>query len=333
MDIEFHYFVIYLTAISTGFSNNKAEVIAYSSQQVDDNCEQITINLNQQDEYENYISQTKNILKPEYDLLRIYSCFHFLPGDYDTNKAYRKDGLMHILNTTPNSKNAKQLMTKALETESLFRLGIASHTYADSWAHQNFTGTYSIFNSMEGLVKSATPNIGHSNALHLPDKVGLSWTDSRLVDENQEIDNNKRFIEALKNIYDYFVKFNNKDISYDLKQGFIEKIKEIFNIGGSSTYYFKKRKELYNKLAIQLSGSKIPDYNKYNWFNRAIDLNEEINLFHSGVYIGNSSYRWKKDFIKDTNIYNFYKAVKEHQKDSLKIINKGVYEDIDIKRW
>lgn len=333
MDIEFHYYVIYLTAISTGFSNHEAEIIAYSSQQVDDNCEQITINLNQQDEYKNYISQTKNILKPEYDLLRIYSCFHFIPGDYDTDKAHRKDGLMHILNTTPNSTNVKQVMTNALETESLFRLGIASHTYADSWSHQNFTGTYSIFNSMEGLVESATPNIGHADALHKPDRVGLIWSDSRLIDENRYINNNKRFIEAVKNIYDYFNNFNAREVNYKEKKKFVGRIEEIFEIGDSSTDSFKKRKELYNRFSIQISGSKIPEYDQYDWFNQAINIKEKVDLFHSGIYIGKSSYQWGEDPIEVTNIYNFYQAIKEHQKDSLEIIKKGVYDDIDIKKW
>ena len=52
--------------------------------------------------YRNHFSQTMNILKPKDQLMRIYPIFHFVPGEPDAPSARRRDGKMHILNTTPS---------------------------------------------------------------------------------------------------------------------------------------------------------------------------------------------------------------------------------------
>ncbi len=93
-------------------------------------------------EYCNYISQTMNILKPKHKLFCIYPVFHFFPGEPQDRRAWRKDGKMHWLTTPPNSENADRMLEAALATEDLYRIGIACHAFADSWAHQNVTGYY-----------------------------------------------------------------------------------------------------------------------------------------------------------------------------------------------
>ena len=169
MDIEFHYYMTYLTAARAGFAPPDAEIIAYSSQYVDENIHVLHIDRGKPTAYHNYITQTLNILKPKHELMRIYPIFHFIPGDPSAPTAQRKDGRQHPLNTTPNSENANLIFDDALQSRNLYRIGIAAHSYMDTWAHQNFVGYYDSFNAMQGILNKTLPNIGHADAKHNPD--------------------------------------------------------------------------------------------------------------------------------------------------------------------
>ena len=110
----FHFYMTFLIAGKAGFGEGDASIIAYSSQYVDDNNIIYEINKDKAQHYKNYISQTMNILKPKPKLFRIYPLFHFIPGDPLHKGAYRKDGVLHWLNTTPDSENANKVIDKAL---------------------------------------------------------------------------------------------------------------------------------------------------------------------------------------------------------------------------
>jgi hypothetical protein len=146
MDIEFHYYITYIIAKNAGFKNKDAFNLAYASQYADGNDAQCTLNKGSADEYRSYVSQTMCIWKPQKERLRIYPCFHFIPGEFESNSGLRIDGKLHVLNTTPNSKNANLILSEALKTEDIYRIGLAIHSYADSWAHQNFVGSEDVFN-------------------------------------------------------------------------------------------------------------------------------------------------------------------------------------------
>ena len=92
-------------------------------------------------------------------------------------------------------------ITAALKTRNLFRIGIALHTYADSWAHQNFSGLLEDWNSVEK--RSPVPAIGHAQAFRKPDDPGLMWSDPRLVPANAHIVNRDRVLAAARMIYKY----------------------------------------------------------------------------------------------------------------------------------
>jgi hypothetical protein len=200
MDIEFHYYMTYLIAAKAGFSPDEALTLAHASQHVDDNTWKFEIDKGKASAYRNYISQTIDILKPKARLLRIYLVFHFVPGDPGAEGARRKDGAMHRLVTTPDSENAQWLFDTALATGDLYRIGIAAHAYADSWAHQNFIGYFDAFNAMKGgPLERVSPNIGHADARHHPDWPALVWKDSRL--SRQQVDNKQRFLEAARAMF------------------------------------------------------------------------------------------------------------------------------------
>ena len=221
MEIEFHYFITKGIALRADFNDEQAEIIAHASQLTDDNVRQYCINRGKPDEFKNFISFTYNILKPRKTLLHIYSLFHFIPGDYK-NAEKRTDKKIHPFNTTPDSRNAAKILELAFNTSSLYRMGIAVHAFADTWAHQNFTGLFDEFNAMPGITASLSPNVGHSDAGVKPEYPACTWEDKRLV--HPLIDNNKRFIHAAKRIFEEFCRFQCKTSDWFFREWkFLEK--------------------------------------------------------------------------------------------------------------
>ena len=140
MDHEFHYYMTYLIAARSGFNKKDAETLAYSSQYIDNNDHIFNISPGTDNHYQNYISQTKNITMPRKKLFRIYPIFHFVPGKVLAKDSRRKDGKLHYLNTTPDNKNANQILDSALETNNLYKIGLAVHAFADTYAQQKQYG-------------------------------------------------------------------------------------------------------------------------------------------------------------------------------------------------
>jgi len=330
LDIEFHYYVTYLVALEAGFDQESANIIATSSQLVDDNVEINYIKNNKGKVYKTYISQTANILKPEDELFRIYPVFHFIPGDYINDKTRRKDGSYHILNTTPNSSNAQKVILNSVKTNNLYRLGIASHSYADTWAHQNFVGYFSYFNGMNGVLNEAIPNIGHADARHDPDLISKVWRDERLITKNEVVDNNERFIEAVKNLLNYYKEFF--DSSLNNHDKFINNMSKIFSIRGCKQKHKEKRIEKYKKLAYELYDCKIKDYKRYKWFLDAVQQNNN-SYYLPYMNISQSEYTWKNEKYNESNYYQFCEAIKEHQDSVMRIFDQEKYNCLELKKF
>lgn len=320
MDFEFHYYITGIIARRAGFTEEEAKIIAYASQFVDDNDVILNVKDRKTDEvYTNYISQTMDILKPRKALMRIYPVFHFVPGDPMAVSARRGDGKMHILNTTPDDEIANDMLSSAFKASQdvrPYRIGIATHAYADSWAHQNFAGFNDSFN---GNVLNPIPNIGHAEAKHHPDWVGHRWEDDRLLEG--EVDNNMRFISAAKRLFEKYVEHLDSTASW------AELEKELLLAMGRSKrgdkpYGEKGRLERYSQMAGWLS-----EYDEDVWFDEAIE--REVHGFedpHDGIrskfILFKDEYWWKDDIDKeDTHWFKFQVAVKEHQALALDPIN------------
>ena len=117
----------------------------------------------------------------------------------------RVDGAASRWTVTPDSPLAKELLVAALKTGDDFRIGIALHTYADTWAHQHFSGRVEQGNVVDP--SSPLPPAGHLQALRAPDDAAGRWTDARLVPELSRVDNAARFRAAARKIYRYLRTF------------------------------------------------------------------------------------------------------------------------------
>ncbi len=343
MDIEFHYCMTYLIAAKGGFSPEDARVIAYASQYVDDNDMMFHIDKGQASAYENYISQTMNILKPKPKLMRIYPIFHFIPGNPEAQSGARRDGMMHWLNCTPNNENAQKLFNAALRSENLFRIGIATHAYADTWAHQNFTGSYSDFNA--SITKLAL-DIGHAQAGHQPDEPALVWTDNRLI-ENR-VDNRARIIEAAKHILLGYLDLNSPDLpQVEIDQHVTELEQALDRAIGErdqdstrqpdriAQYYALAKKQMFG-------GTELPKYDADQWFDDAItenvkglrDRTKGDCLFDfSRLDPCTDLYTWdNRDNYKESHWYRFQEEVKAHQREALVILKASNFAQLDMKK-
>lgn len=340
MNIEFHYYMVYLLAKRSGFNDEESYVTAYSSQYVDHNTARIKIK-GEDGEYKNYISQTIDITKPKKKLMRIYPCFHFIPGDYDCDSAKRKDGKLHVLNTTPGSKNANVLMDEALSTKDLFRIGVCTHCYADTWAHQNFAGYFDYFNARGGVLETLTPNIGHADAQTQPDIPGLVWEDEGLISANREIHNNKRLIEAAESIFKKFKAYiNPKQAKNKVEEEWRAIKTELENAVGDEFRDKDQRKKeriaSYKKL-LKNSLADFKDYDKNAWFDEAIRTKvvgwkdrknwgplNKINIFPDKYY--------KKSGFESSHWYKFQEAIKEHQRFANKLYSE-LYYQLEVEEY
>jgi len=322
MEIEFHYYVTGIIARRAGFSDAEADVIAHASQFVDDNDVILEIqDRSTGDVYGNYISQTMDILKPKTTLMRIYPIFHFIPGDPMADTARRRDGKMHLLNATPDNEIANALLSAAFKSPPdvrPYRIGIATHAYVDTWAHQNYAGLNDSFN---GVFLNPIPNIGHAEAKHHPDWVAHRWEDDRLV--HADIDNNLRFISAAKRLFEQYAEHLGRDFGDwpDLETDLLSIMGR--SRRGNEPHGLDARMKQYAQLAPTL-----PEYDESKWFDEAIDqevrgMTDSRNGIISRFTIFKDRYWWKPDRDKeDAHWFRFQEAVKEHQALGIDLINK-----------
>jgi hypothetical protein len=315
MDIEFHYYITYILARKADFSQDDSAVLAYSSQYTDDNTYHYCINFAKSNPYLNIVSQTMDITKPNEKRKWIYPVFHFFPGDPHSPTAARKDGRTDPFNTTPNSGNVKRAFEDALNSGNIYRIGIATHVYADTWAHQNFCGSKDNFNAIKTFGSAFIPDIGHADAGHNPDMVCHEWEDDRLVPDNCKISNNERFLEAAQNIFFAFKKYNNAVITEDtLNADWKEFRGQLLKVVDKDSIF----KDLFDSgQKARISGYKdlysdIPEYDKDAWRHTAVDKDElELDFFDK---------YWGKSNFRDSHWYKFQEAAKTHHDISMKIL-------------
>lgn len=343
MDIEFHYYMTYLIAARAGLSPSDSLRIAHAAQYTDDNDMVFEIQKNQAEYFKNYISQTMNILNPKPKLFRIYPVFHFVPGDPLAPAAYRRDGRMHWLNTTPGGVNATRLLDEALTTGNHYRIGLACHAYADTWAHQNFIGYYDEFNSMTGLLESATPNIGHADARHDPDWPALIWKDRRLLVEDGRVDNTQRFLAAARHLFRMLRKYADKTVSDAAikldEDGLAKHLSEAIGDRDPTNERKSTRVARYKALAqtAAYGSAPLPEYDDCVWFEAAVK--EEVRGLRD-----RSDTRWARwDPLTDvytwrdtqtyqaTEWYQFQLAVKEHQVFAIALLNESLRSKMELE--
>jgi hypothetical protein len=307
MEKDFHYFLVYSIAKVTGFAN--ADIIAHASQFVDDNNEwpysvngKIT-SFPEQIKFDGghyYPIMTQSLSLASLDPYihkYVYVPFHFLPGD----NGVTIKGDKNPLSTTANSGNAKALLSTALDIGDPYQIGIALHTFADTWSHQNFTGLREGWNSVYpwyNIFKSIVPNIGHAEAGHAPDEISKTWIDYRIDDK--PIDNRKRALQAVGEIYKALrMKSKLGPFWSDVKNNY----KAILRVRR-----YDDRIHAISTFLTERGDGEMPPYSRKAWPDEALDkTGNEVKL--------------NPNFI-DTHWHKFNKAAKKQLAHVLKLVEE-----------
>ncbi|MCX8021461.1 MAG: hypothetical protein N2745_01645 [Syntrophorhabdaceae bacterium] len=321
MDIEFHFYITYYLARNAGFNSDEAFIVAYSSQYTDDNDTIYRIEGGKEGEYSNYISQTKDIFKPQEEFMRIYPVFHFMPGTQEEilhDSACRRDGKLHLLNTIVDSSNSRKILDEAFKTGNLYRIGIATHMYADTFAHQNFVGFKDTFNDMKGFLETFIPSIGHGDAKLQPDTVGLLWKDERLVSSHAIVDNRSRFLDAARSIYGKFT--SHLGVKGDTET-ILKEIEYAMNI---------REKDQRVKKYMKLIREDVT-YDETRWIEDAlqiVDRKRSIGSIDGSIEADEVLYTWKKGY-KNSHWYQFQEAIKAHQRLVMDMVLREIFTKIE----
>jgi len=214
MNLEFHYYAIHALALEAGFDSNQAGILANSSQEIDAATMPLIFDTPQG---RVDIAVTQNYLFWDEKVKRdVYLPFHFIPGDKEEAAKARIDGRHNPYAVTANSESARELLVSAFKDKNPYLMGTALHTFADTWAHQNFCGLQDQWNETgSSSMASGLPPAGHLQALSSPDEPDARWEDARLVPQLRLINNRERFAVAAKKIFRYLRIFLGKPFNDD----------------------------------------------------------------------------------------------------------------------
>jgi hypothetical protein len=211
---DFHYHAVGVLARAAGLSVADALTIAYASQYVDDSVESDPIRVG---------SMLFDPVRTAHYGLRafdwgvqkkVYMPFHFLPA---------RPGETFL--TRPDSEFASLLwrhaLTAAAGLRRLCAMGVALHTFADTFAHQGFSGREHPENDVEAIhhwdpeerewdhlflpnfYLDLAPTIGHAQAGDYPDLPWLRWK-YRAYRPSRRVtrDNTTEFLAAARRIHE-----------------------------------------------------------------------------------------------------------------------------------
>ncbi|MGO8693976.1 MAG: DUF6765 family protein [Rectinemataceae bacterium] len=277
MNAEFHYYAIYFLCTRAGFSPGDARKTAVSSQYVDNAIHVYEIDDGRGPPYRTQVTQNY-VFWDQATLREIYLPFHFVPGDRQRAAAERLDGRASPWTVTPDSRLAKELLVAALKTRNLYRIGIALHAYADTWAHQHFSGRLEEENVVDS--SSPLPPAGHLQALRSPDDAMGRWRDARLRPEFAEVDNRRRFLAAAGKIYRYLRTF--------LGRGFAE---EELALEPLARLWRPASGDMKSRIASFAVDLDVPAYDRRAWLAGA-GIRDETS--EEGKFAGYDKYLWLK---------------------------------------
>lgn len=211
MNINYHYFAVKVLAIQAGFKEEDAQRIAFYSQAINDFNICTPISIQNVPLYARHLEKKilgKRMFFPvttgfndlfdyaqlvmESNQRSITIPFHFIPSNKLTEPVNSRKGYRVIPATMSKPSLMQSMMLDAQEfylkepnPTNLIRIGMLLHTFADTYAHQNFSGFWGWENnarlaSISDIMSQQTayelpeevkiPAIGHAQLNNIPDK-------------------------------------------------------------------------------------------------------------------------------------------------------------------
>ncbi|NLH50493.1 MAG: hypothetical protein GX444_18100 [Myxococcales bacterium] len=263
MDIAFHYCCVKVLAVKAGFLPEEAQIIAYASQYTDDATEWQPLRVNglpaipglrvdAEGRFDPICTahySPKEAILPNMEMQKkVYVPFHFLPPFSKSQPTAQ--GFFDYL-VAPDSPLARELVVAAREKNDgprelqLIRLGVALHTFADTWAHQGFSGRncqpdndidcIEVFrpggewDTVFSLTNNMVP-MGHLQAQTYPDRSQTTWKFTRQSDAAQVVRKNSDiFLAAAGRVYEELQKTPRAGEAADW-ESFKNRIAAVFSI-------------------------------------------------------------------------------------------------------
>ncbi|MFW5995158.1 MAG: DUF6765 family protein [Spirochaetia bacterium] len=322
MNVEFHYYIVAMLARRAGFTQHEADTLAYASQYADNALVPYKVR-GPNIEYETVTTHHFGFWDSRQEHL-VWVPFHFMPGDPEYGASLRSDRKRNPLVVTPNGRRAKELLIAALKSRNIMRIGIALHTFADTYAHQNFTGRNEAFNRFDP--NSPVPPIGHAHAGRAPDRLETIWEDPRLVPEKRTIRNRERFLSAARKIYRYLATYNRRDFSDEALV--ISELETLLGPEGAE----RPQEERQLDFIIQ---ENIAEYRRNEWKGEAIELNDTTG--EEDIDAMKDKYLWLKHELSNraglsqrtvtarpgfyrSRYYQWHEAAREHRSEAARLL-------------
>jgi hypothetical protein len=352
MEISSHYYGIYALCIACNLKKNVARKIAYASQFVDDaKINTITFDKEYQDsEFDTVAGRSKitNIATcHSYFILKTFnyqamifntSAFHFFPGN-------KGDSFTRKLRCMQRPKILSDLIEEVISERELIpeKLGMLLHIFADTYAHQGFSGLISKENDVHSVksyqeksiafsidklkrkikgillfkIDRHIPAYGHAQVYTYPDIPFGKWKyvydksdDFSGVDELSENDNNKRYSEAFNTIaHEILMKISDDKVYTEERAYNQEEIKKVIDILNTPTPKGKKIR-LWKALLKRYLGDSFVSYSDDEWL-RKVFVNYSKKKFDNRVVDGAKLHQ---DY-KDSSWFAYIKAMKWYKKE------------------
>jgi hypothetical protein len=364
MQKDFHYYCIAVLARAAGFSEEDALTIAYASQYTDDATEDHPLPLANNNPQELCFDPIRTSYKLPHEIIftviprnvswsrvkGVHLPFHFLPP-----KPFIAPGFGFFYVTKPGDESpfAQGVLKEGFSSHkeysrnkglwpqkrilALCRMGIALHTFADTWAHQGFSGRKHKENDVhdifcvdsDGIRKESKGRsffsdfpalLGHGEALTLPDEpfrvwdyIGNVWTEERrtyrLKEKKIPRNNREIFLAAAKAVFKELQEANDRGRSG--KKAFKEIEDEVRGLFSYWEESLDKRCQKWKQtFGYLFKNEKVFSYDQYEWSKAAIETERKEDIEwgdYSESQMKNIRINLKPDFF-ESPFYNFHVA-------------------------
>ncbi|HBW33898.1 DUF6765 family protein [Desulfosporosinus sp. BICA1-9] len=356
MNRDAHFYAVLAFCRACGFKKESAHIIAYASQLVDDAKINLIYFKKSGHNVEHELVDNRlaffnmatchsyfRIKTFNYEALINNTCaFHFVPGCKGENFTQK-------LRCGEESPVILDILSDAFHERDLIKLGIVLHAYADTFAHQGFSGLVSKVNDIKsceaqskvswGLIDRSInfvkqlnqdrfetyfdhfrPAYGHCQAMDYPDLPYLKWSyDYDYSDEfngsyeNVEIDNKERYQRAFRSIkrhVEQYLTQHPQFLDQNLKFKNFELLMNALTLEGTD----QQRESNWQRLMIEQglftkTDSCLFSYEEDQWLKEAFS-NYDRKRFDNRTVEG---VQLASDF-RNSNWYGFYRAVKWYKK-------------------
>jgi hypothetical protein len=322
MDRDMHYCVVKILALKAGFTSRQSELIAYASEYVDDAVENKPMKVHFPDgvpteilDYKRYNARTGRfdptctahrgihwlrVMLKRAIQKKVYVCFHLVPARPYPGTGSKKPPtprgsysyiteMGSVFARAVVDESIRELEASEFSSRKLIKLGIALHTFADTYSHYGFSGRNSCddnnrkhirviynnveetFRGMNRLESMLTPRFAHAVALAVPDTSHLQLSFEK---DGARIkrDNPKNYLRAAEEIYEILISITGRPNTWvsfsDRLAGCISRYQLIGDYSGETPAVFQQKFADYGK-AFGLCLS----YSEEDWRRKALKAN------------------------------------------------------------